>query len=92
MTRSIRDDAPADPDRPGDAPPAPTYVTRTGTLPLRLGRFDMGRIQWMTKHPEWHPARATEGEMAEYRHLLYDADEDATVPAFPYPTTPEEAS
>lgn len=29
---------------------------------------------------------ATPGEAAEYRHLLYDADADATVPAFPYPT------
>jgi hypothetical protein len=28
---------------------------------------------------------ATDGECAEYRHLLYDADPDATTPAFPYP-------
>jgi hypothetical protein len=32
---------------------------------------------------------ATPGELAEQRHLLYDADPDATVPAFPYPTTQE---
>jgi uncharacterized protein (DUF2267 family) len=32
---------------------------------------------------------ATAGELAEQRHLLYDADPDATVPAFPYPTTQE---
>jgi hypothetical protein len=32
---------------------------------------------------------APAGELAEYRHLLYDADPDATVPAFPYPTTQE---
>lgn len=25
---------------------------------------------------------APDGELAEYRHLLYDADPDATVPAF----------
>jgi hypothetical protein len=31
------------------------------------------------------------GELAEQRHLLYDADADSTVPAFPYPT-PLEAS
>jgi uncharacterized protein (DUF2267 family) len=34
---------------------------------------------------------APPGELAEYRHLLYDADPDATVPAFPYPTTPKGA-
>jgi hypothetical protein len=28
---------------------------------------------------------ATPGELAEMRHLLYDADADATTPAFPYP-------
>ncbi|MFJ3812223.1 hypothetical protein ACIPWE_38410 [Streptomyces sp. NPDC090073] len=35
---------------------------------------------------------ATPGELAEYRHLLYDADADATTPAFPYPTVMQEAS
>ncbi|MGZ0231177.1 hypothetical protein [Streptomyces sp. CPS1] len=35
---------------------------------------------------------ATPGELAEYRHLLYDADEDATTPAFPYPTALQEAA
>ncbi|WP_202516883.1 hypothetical protein [Streptomyces sp. SID685] len=35
---------------------------------------------------------ATPGELAEMRHLLYDADEDATVPAFPYPVAPQEAA
>jgi hypothetical protein len=34
---------------------------------------------------------ATAGDLAEYRHLLYDADDDSTVPAFPYPTTPKGA-
>jgi hypothetical protein len=34
---------------------------------------------------------APAGELAEYRHLLYDADPDATVPAFPYPTMPKGA-
>jgi hypothetical protein len=32
---------------------------------------------------------ATAGDLAEYRHLLYDADSDASVPAFPYPTSLE---
>jgi hypothetical protein len=39
-----------------------------------------------------HGTPATDGEQAEQRHLLYDADTDASVPAFPYPTTPKEAS
>lgn len=40
-----------------------------------------------------HGQHATSGEGAEMRHLLYDADDDASVPAFPYPTaTPLEAS
>lgn len=32
---------------------------------------------------------ATPGELAEYHHLLYDADPDSTIPAFPYPTAQE---
>jgi hypothetical protein len=32
---------------------------------------------------------ATDGEAAEQRHWLYDADPDAAVPAFPYPTALE---
>lgn len=39
-------------------------------------------VPWLIAHPEWHPGPASDGERAEYRHLLYDADEDATVPAF----------
>jgi hypothetical protein len=40
-----------------------------------------------------HGKAATAGDTAEMRHLLYDADADATEPAFPYPTcTPKEAS
>lgn len=38
-----------------------------------------------------HGTHATDGEAAEYRHWLYDADADATTPAFPYPTAPEVA-
>lgn len=34
-------------------------------------------------------AHATPGELAEQRHLLYDADTDSAVPAFPYPTAME---
>jgi hypothetical protein len=32
---------------------------------------------------------ASPGEAAELRHLLYDADADATTPAFLYPTAEE---
>lgn len=34
-----------------------------------------------------HGTPATDGEAAEQRHWLYDADADATTPAFPYPTS-----
>jgi len=46
------------------------------------------RIGWLLAHP---PAtrHATPGEAAELRHLLYDADPDASTPAFPYPTSLE---
>jgi hypothetical protein len=45
-------------------------------------------------HPELAATapHATDGEAAELRHLLYDADADATVPAFPYPTAQEASS
>jgi hypothetical protein len=49
----------------------------------------LGRVQWLVTHPDWPTGRATAGERAEYRHLLYDADDDATTPAFPYPTAEE---
>jgi hypothetical protein len=39
-----------------------------------------------------HGRPATPGDSAEYRHWLYDADADATTPAFPYPNhAPREA-
>ncbi len=40
----------------------------------------------LAEQPHQH---ATPGEAAELRHLLYEADPDATVPAFPYPTAKE---
>jgi hypothetical protein len=48
----------------------------------------MQRLDDLRAHPEYAATgkHATPGEAAEYRHLLYDADTDATVPAFPYPT------
>jgi hypothetical protein len=45
------------------------------------------RLRLLLAEQPHQPAPA--GELAEYRHLLYDADPDATVPAFPYPTTQE---
>jgi hypothetical protein len=42
-----------------------------------------------------HGKPATDGEAAEQRHLLYDADADASTLAFPYPTAlrvPEETN
>lgn len=53
----------------------------------------MSRLDDLMAHPEYATAGtpAPAGERAEWGHLLYDADEDATTPAFPYPT-PQEAS
>lgn len=51
------------------------------------------KLRWLLAHPEAVAAGkpASEGEAAEYRHLLYDADADASTPAFPYPA-PKEAT
>lgn len=51
----------------------------------------VARLRWLLAHPEAVAAAppAPAGLQAEYRHLLYDADPDATVPAFPYPTAQE---
>ncbi|WP_033307392.1 hypothetical protein RFN58_07165 [Streptomyces iakyrus] len=43
------------------------------------------RANWLVAHPDWPTGHATAGEAAEYRHLLYDADPDATTPALDYP-------
>lgn len=48
------------------------------------------RLAWLMAHPDEAPHKpATPGEAAEMRHLLYDADPDSAVPAFPYPTSLE---
>lgn len=49
------------------------------------------RLAELIAHPEAVAAGkpCTAGEAAELRHLLYDADPDAVVPAFPYPTPQE---
>ncbi|MFJ9740881.1 hypothetical protein [Streptomyces sp. NPDC101166] len=52
----------------------------------------MARLDDLLAHPEYAHTPAPAGERAELRHLLYDADEDATCPAFPYPTAPKEAA
>lgn len=51
----------------------------------------MARLDDLRAHPEYAAAGqpAPAGERAEWSHLLYDADEDATTPAFPYPTPQE---
>lgn len=40
----------------------------------------LDRAAWLLRHPEWPTGTATAGELAEYRHTLYDADPDATAP------------
>lgn len=54
----------------------------------------MSRLDDLLAHPEYATAGtpASAGERAEWGHLLYDADADATTPAFPYPSAPKEAS
>lgn len=48
------------------------------------------RLQRLLAHPDDRPKVPAEpGVLAEYRHWLYDADPDSTVPAFPYPTAEE---
>ncbi|MFI8191447.1 hypothetical protein ACIF8T_21930 [Streptomyces sp. NPDC085946] len=49
------------------------------------------KLRWLLAHPEAVAAGtpASPGEAAEQRHLLYDADDDASTPAFPYPTPQE---
>lgn len=51
----------------------------------------MARLDDLLAHPEYATAGtpAPVGERAEWGHLLYDADADATTPAFPYPTVQE---
>lgn len=48
------------------------------------------KLRRLLAHPEEAPhTPGTPGELAEFRHLLYDADVDATTPAFLYPTSLE---
>jgi hypothetical protein len=48
------------------------------------------KLRWLLAHPDEAPhTPGTPGELAEFRHLLYDADPDSAVPAFPYPTSLE---
>ncbi|WHM30292.1 hypothetical protein OH540_09675 [Streptomyces sp. BPPL-273] len=47
------------------------------------------RLQLLLAHPEAALVAASDGEQAEQRHWLYDADADAATPAFPYPTAQE---
>lgn len=51
----------------------------------------VSKLRWLLAHPEAVATarHATDGEAAEQRHLLYDADPDSAVPAFPYPTAEE---
>ncbi|MGV9888334.1 hypothetical protein [Streptomyces sp. NPDC003395] len=77
--------------RPEDWPGARGIVTSTRSKATVLGGHTA--VVWVHGHSSCIAlthvdvrTTATPGELAEYRHLLYDADEDATTPAFPYPT------
>jgi hypothetical protein len=68
--------------------PVPTLRDRMAALVERQKREAAAeRLRLILAEQPHQPAPA--GELAEYRHLLYDADPDATVPAFPYPTAQE---
>ncbi|MHC3427241.1 hypothetical protein [Streptomyces sp. DT18] len=49
-------------------------------LPAMAVRADEAHARLTAQH-----AARFEGALAEQRHWLYDADPDATTPAFPYP-------
>lgn len=53
----------------------------------------VSKLRWLLAHPEAAATGkpATEGEAAELRHLLHDADSDASTEPFPYPA-PKEAT
>jgi len=82
--------------RPEDVPSARRIETTTRSKATVLGGHTA--VVWVHGHSSCIAlshidvrTHATDGEAAEQRHWLYDADEDASTPAFPYPT-PEEAS
>jgi hypothetical protein len=76
-----------------DAPP--TLRDRMAALVALVARQRVDasaeRLRLLLADPQAgvHGQHATSGEGAEMRHLLYDADDDASVPAFPYPTAQE---
>lgn len=72
---------------PQDTPP-PTLRERMAALVAKQKQdAAVQRLQLLlAEQPHRH---ASPGEAAELRHLLYDADADATTPAFPYPTALE---
>ncbi|MFF4489488.1 hypothetical protein ACFY0F_23815 [Streptomyces sp. NPDC001544] len=76
--------------RPEDFPNDRRIVTSTRSKATVLGGHTA--VVWVHGHRACIAlshvdvrTEATDGEAAELRHLLYDADEDATTPAFPYP-------
>ncbi|MFG3660293.1 hypothetical protein [Streptomyces sp. NPDC047706] len=82
--------------RPEDVRNATRIVTSTRSKATVLGGHTA--VVWVHGHGACIAlshvdvrTTASDGELAEMRHLLYDADADATVPAFPYPSAPTEA-
>lgn len=80
--------------RPEDWPDATRIVTSTRSKATVLSGHTA--VVWVHGHSACIAlshvdvrTEATRGELAEYRHLLCDADPDAVVPAFPYPTPQE---
>lgn len=64
--------------------PLPTLRERMAALIARQKQdAAVERLRLLLAEQPTHPA--SDGERAEQRHLLYDADPDSTTPAFPYP-------
>jgi hypothetical protein len=74
-----------------DVPLARLAADLRATVARQKFEQRMAPLKESLAHPETPmPSRpVSPGERAEFSHLLYDADPDATVPAFPYPTTQE---
>lgn len=70
-----------------DVPQATLRERMTALVERQKRAAEAARLRQALETKPHQPA--TPGDLAEYRHLLYDADPDATVPAFPYPTTQE---
>jgi hypothetical protein len=70
------------------AAPLPTLRDRMAALVAKQRKaVEVASLRQALEAKPHQPAPA--GELAEYRHLLYDADADSVEPPLPYPTSLE---